>query len=306
MQAGERVEEARIFLEELAEKPPDLSYEPALLPMLFTATQEGSPASITELTALIARSQKLAARVLSIANSSAYGLESTVTSLPWAISILGFREVRTLAVMLGAASAIKGASLPQGFDSVALWRHQLKAAAVAKALAAELGGPSGVCGPLAKEEDRLSMNPDVAYAAGLLHDIGKIFLAASRPGVWKAVEELRHQEGIQHFEAEDAYWGIDHALVGAQVLHYWKLPLLLTDPINWHHAPEFAPAYTMEAKLLAAASDIANSGLGAGGTLPEAAASLMPEGADPVRLGAAVAQSLDDSDHAETFIMLAQ
>jgi len=303
MQANERLEEARIFLEELAENPPALPYEPDLLPMLFAATRENSTASIDDLTALIERSQKLASRVLSIANSAVYALESTITSLRWAVSILGFSEVRTLVIMLGAVSTIKGTPLPQRFDIASLWRHQLKTATIAKALAAELGSPSGVCGPSASAENRLGMAPDEAYAAGLLHDIGQVFFAAVRPAAWEAVERLRRESGIQYFEAEEAYWGIDHALIGAQVLHYWKLPLLLTDPINWHHAPELAPAYKMEARLLAAANRVAHSGLTAQGALPEAAVSLMPEGADPVRLGAAVAQSLDSGD-AEAFIML--
>ena len=303
MQPKGKLEEARIFLKELAENPPALPYEPALLPMLFAATRENTTASVDDLTSLIERSQKLASRVLSIANSAVYALESSVTSLRRAVSILGFREVRTLVIMLGAVSAIKGAKLPKGFDATALWRHQLKAATVAKTLAAELGGPSGICGPSAKEEVRLSMAPDDAYAAGLLHDIGKVFFAASRPELWEAVEEIRQFSSLQYFETEDMYWGMDHALIGAQVLHYWKLPLLLTDPINWHHAPELAPAFKMEARLLGAANRIAHSGLNAQGALYDDAASLMPEGSDSAALGAAVARSLVNAE-AETFIAL--
>jgi len=303
MQANERLEEARIFLEELAENPPALPYEPALLPLLFAATREDSTASIDDLTVLIERSQKLASRVLSVANSAVYALESTITSLRRAVSILGFSEVRNLVVMLGAISTIKGAKLPQHFDIASLWRHQLMTATIAKALAAELGGSSGLCGPSASAENRLVMAPDEAYAAGLLHDIGQVFFAAGRPDVWEAVKGLRRESGMQYFEAEETYWGIDHALIGSQVLHYWKLPLLLTDPINWHHAPELAPAYKMEARLLAAANCTARNWLTAGGALPEAAASLMPEGTDPVRLGTAVAQGLA-SGKGEAFITL--
>ena len=304
MQPKEKLEEARGFLEELAESPPQLPYEPALMPMLFAATRENSTASIDDLTQLIERSQKLASRVLSIANSALYALESTVTSLRRAISILGFREVRTLVIMLGAVSAIKGAKLPKSFDATALWRHQLKTATVAKILTAELGGQGGLCGPGNPEPDcRLTMAPDEAYAAGLLHDIGKVFFAASRPGLWEAVEEIRQISSLKYYEAEDAYWGMDHALIGAQVLHYWKLPLLLTDPINWHHAPELAPAFKMEARLLAAANRIAHSGLTSEGALYGDAASLMPEGADPEALGGAVAAGLQNVD-AETFVTL--
>ncbi len=265
--------------------------------MLFAATRERSTASVDDLTALIERSQKLASRVLAIANSAVYALEASVTSLRRAVSILGFREVRTLVIMMGAVSVIKGVKLPKSFDAVALWRHQLKTAAVAKALAAELGAFT------AAREKSLLMAPDEAYAAGLLHDIGKVFFAAGRPALWEAVEELRQISSLQYFEAEDIYWGMDHALIGAQVLHYWKLPLLLTDPINWHHAPHLAPAFGAETRLLAAANRIAHCGLDEQGALRENALSLLPEGCDAAALGAVVARSLVNAD-AETFVAL--
>lgn len=297
----EKLEEARSFLEELAENPPLLPYEPTLLPLLFAATKEDSNASIDDLTALIERSQKLATRVLTLANSAMYALQSTVTSLRRAISILGFREVRTLVIMIGAVSAIKAAKLPKAFDAVALWRHQLKTATLAKTLAEALG--KGVGLPGGKPAEGLEMAPDEAYAAGLLHDIGKVFLAASRPHIWETIEADCRNKGLSFHEAEEEYWSMDHALIGAQVLHYWKLPLLLTDPINWHHAPLLAPAYMEDAKLLSTANIIANLGLNADGSLPAEAIALLPEGADAEKLAEVVKAGLEN-DQSETLANL--
>ena len=288
--------ESRSFLQRLLQNPTSLPFEPALLPMLFAVTREDSVASTSDVVALIERSQKLAAHVLAIANSAAYGLEFTVSTLHQTISVLGIREVRTMAVLVGTASVIKGMKLPKNFDVTTLWRHQLKVAAIAKALAAELGGPSGPCRPSAAAENRLEMAPDEAYVAGLLHDIGKVFFAASRPDLWEAVEAIWLHNARQYFEAENDYWGMDHALIGATVLHYWKLPLLLTEPINWHHAPEQAPTYAMEARLLAAANHIAHSPFDTKGELCEEAISLLPEGADAAALKDAVMQHLADVD----------
>lgn len=283
----ERLEEARAFLEDLAEHPPVLPYEPTLLPLLFAATRDDSNASVDDITALIESSQKLASKVLSLANSAAYGLESTVTSLRRAISILGFREVRTLVVMVGAVSAIKGVKLPKTFDATGLWKHQLKTASIAKILAAAVHDLAKQQGT--KDGLLLEMAPDEAYAAGLLHDIGKVFLAGSRPGIWETIETIRTTKGISFDEAEDEYWGMDHALVGAQVLHHWKLPLLLTDPINWHHAPELAPSLSTEARLLAAANILAHEGLDEHGAFRENVLALLPVQCDPVGLAASVA-----------------
>ncbi|MDR2488373.1 MAG: HDOD domain-containing protein [Desulfovibrio sp.] len=290
---AERLKEARLFFRELVEKPPQLPYEATLLPQLFAATREGSSASLGDLTALIERSQKLATKVLSIANSAVYALESTVTSLQRAVALLGLREVRSIIIMISTLSAIKSPALPAAFDSVRLWKHQLRAALIAKTLAAALIKEAAT--KELPQEDRLLIAPDEAYAAGLLHDIGMAFLAAGRPKVWQAIEDMRVKENIAFVEAEDAYWGMDHAVIGAQVLSQWKLPRLLTDPINWHHAAILSPSFTAEAKLLSAADHIAHHGLGGNGELPEQAAALMPEKADVLLLGQEVKRVLAES-----------
>lgn len=286
------LQEARQFMEELAENPPWLPYEPTLLPVLFAATRDDSTSSVDDITVLIERSQKLTTRVLSIANSAVYALEATITSLNRAISLLGFREVRTLVIMVGAVSAIKGAKLPKGFDGVGLWKHQLRTATIARELTTVLLSEAGA-GKIPKEEV-LSMQPDEAYVAGLLHDIGKVFLAAIRPNIWTAIEEISNESGLSFVEAEDAYWGMDHALIGAQVLHHWKLPLLLTDTINWHHAPTVAPAFKPESKMLAAANLIAHHPDADSGEIPDEAMLLLPNGVNPGRISTALKTALTD------------
>ncbi|MDR2800008.1 MAG: HDOD domain-containing protein [Desulfovibrio sp.] len=283
---NEQIEEARAFLADLSENSPQLPYEPQILPGLFAASREGSSASIIDLTVLIESSPNLAAKILSVANSSLYALECTVTSLQRAISVLGFREVRNIALMLGAASFLKAAKLPQRFDFLAFWRHELQTAAVARTVVSTLNGAA--CVHSTEKKGVLCISPDEAYAIGLLHDMGKVFLALRCPRIWYAIEELGRTENLSFTEAENLYWGMDHALIGAQVMHYWRIPLKLTDPINWHHAPSMAPSFVPEAKLLAAADILANEGLDEKGGLPEAAFAMMPEGVDPVKMALAL------------------
>ncbi|MDR2605235.1 MAG: HDOD domain-containing protein [Desulfovibrio sp.] len=271
------MQDARAFLEEIAGNPPGLPYDPLLLPKLFDASREGSRVSLEEITAGIGKSQDLAVRILSSANSALYALESTVTSLSRAVSVLGLKEVRNVALMVGADTWLRNAKLPAGFDAAGALRHQILAAELAQALARTLQGA----------DPAMRIKPDEAYAAGLLHDIGKVFLALRRPRVWAAVEELRAAARLSFAEAEDEYWSIDHALVGARVLQYWKLPLLLTDSISWHHAPQLAPDYAAEARLLCAADILAHEGLGPDGSLPARTADLLPENADLAALAAA-------------------
>jgi HD-like signal output (HDOD) protein len=300
------LDEARQFLAELAESPPWLPYEPNLLPLLFAATKDSSRESMNDITKLIERSQKLASRILAIANSAMYALESSVTSLNRAISVLGLREVRTLVIMVGAVTAIKGAKLPKNFDGVRLWRHQLKAAAVARELSSQI--KKEIQAGRMEKKHCPCMDPDEAYVGGLMHDIGKVFLAAMRPQLWAEIEGIRRSSGLTFAEAEDAYWGIDHALVGAQVLHFWKLPLLLTDPISWHHAPTLAPAFKAEAGLLAAANLIAHFAdeeKADDDVLPPSIVEMLPPGLDGAGLKCAVAIARE-VDHAKTLLDLLQ
>lgn len=298
----QHLDEAHSFLEDLAGNPPWFPYEPMLIPALFAATKEHSTISIEEITAIIEKSQKLAARVLSLANSALYALQSTVTSLQRAVVIIGFREVRSLVLTLGAVSIIRDAKLPKSCDAKELWRHQVRTAVIAKTLAD--AAAHGVGLPGGRPDGDLAITPDEAYIVGLLHDIGKIFIASGRPRAWEAIEELRKRDRLEFHQAEDAYWGLDHALIGAQVLRYWKLPLLLTDPINWHHAPALAPSFAPGARLLAAANIIAHKGLDADDALPPEAATLMPEGADIAALGAVVARALDQTASEEIMGLL--
>jgi putative nucleotidyltransferase with HDIG domain len=283
------MQDARAFLEEIAGNPPGLPYDPLLLPKLFDVSREGSNVSAEEITAAIEKSQDLAVRVLAWANSAFYALESEVTSLRRAVNVLGMQEVRNVALMAGSDMWLRNAHLPDGFNAAGALRHQILAAELAEALAQTLQGT----------DPALRIKPDEAYAAGLLHDIGKVFLALRRPRVWAAVEELRTGALLSFAEAEDEYWSIDHALVGARVLHYWKLPLMLTDCISWHHAPQLAPDYAAEARLLCAADILAHEGLGPDGGVPARVLKLLPENVDlfaltaAARAAAAKAASLD-------------
>ena len=269
-----------------------LPFDPKLLPLLFAVTQEGSNASQKTVVTLIEQSPRLTTRVLAVANSAAYGLEFKVSTLQRAISIMGLREVRLLVLMVGMSSFIREAQLPKDFDTDRFWKHLLSVATISRALAQVFGATAGGPGADASLEDRLVMVPDEAYIAGLLHDVGKLFLAASRPDIWEKVVEMEQAKGMETFEAENTEWGMDHALIGAAVLHHWKLPLVLTEPINLHHAPDLATSFKMEARLLAVANCLARYSHDTPATLGEDVLEYLPQGCDPEAVSTAVFQSM--------------
>jgi putative nucleotidyltransferase with HDIG domain len=110
----------------------------------------------------------------------------------------------------------------------ALWRHSLLTAfAMNKVLAAVHG---------------FSVDPSVAYTAGLIHDIGKVVMShALDAATQSAVHELIDQGGSSLIEAEKRVVGADHAEIGACLLREWRLPEMLVEAVANHHVPPVAP-----------------------------------------------------------------
>jgi len=282
----ERYEKAQTFLANLMEKSPELPFEPSLLPELFAATSENYTKNIDGISKLVERSSGLASRILRLANSAYYGMQTEVSSISHAIRLLGLNEVRNIILQLGGASIASKIPLPKGFPFHTLWEHQLFTANIARGVATAI--------PLADK----SISPDDLYAAGLLHDMGKTMLAAYCPEDWLAINDLATCENIPFDQAETSYWGIDHAVVGARLLTFWGIPDRLTELINWHHQPHYArPENLAPTRMLAASNMLAHT-VGAEGALstvdmPEIVTSGLLGDFDPEHLHASIAANCD-------------
>ena len=79
---------------------------------------------------------------------------------------------------------------------------------------------------------------EAAFTAGLLHDIGKLVLAANVPEMYGTVRRLELSKKISQREAEVIVLGTTHAQLGACLLGKWGLPLPILEAIAWHHEPE--------------------------------------------------------------------
>ena len=250
---GSRINDARDFLNSLMDSPIKLPFEPTLLPTLFTSMSDSSRASMKDLAALVARSQGLAAKVLSVANSACYGLLHSVNTLERAVQVLGLLDLRSLVVMFGLSEAIPAKGLPRDFPTRALWEHQLRTAKLGR-LISELIGADAPDTPSLPE-------PESVYAAGILHDLGKIVLAHRRPDDWRNISAIKDDKGINMAQAEDEYWGLDHGSIGGIILKDWHLPDLLSDMVSWHHHPFFATEHHFAVRILAAANVLAEKKL---------------------------------------------
>ncbi len=199
----------------------DLPSLPAVVAELL-ATMEQEDVDSHALAAKIALDQALTAKTLRLANSSFYGLQSKVTTIQQAISVLGFHSIRTLVTACSVTASfapVKGAD----FDFPAFWRHAIGSAVCARVLAPRCG-----------------LNPDTAFTAGLLHDLGTLVLCTRFPDDYRRVEAYRREHDCVTSAAQTAVFGIDHAAVGSALAAHWKFPLPIQAAVAGHHAP--APA----------------------------------------------------------------
>lgn len=236
-------EKIKDFLRELSNTREDLPFSPSLLQQLHSQTGEKSNASLQQISETLSKDQGVTARILSLANSSYYGLQAEVGSVERAAAIIGLNEIRNIVLMLGVQRLAAKYPLPDGFSLADYWQHNFLVGTVAK----ELSGLVDVG------------RPENLFTAGLLHDLGKLITAMFRPDDWQSIIEMVEDKEIMSSEAEDSYWGVDHAVIGALVLKSWDLPDVLVEPINWHHSPELAPGYSNEATLVCLADYAAHA-----------------------------------------------
>jgi putative nucleotidyltransferase with HDIG domain len=169
----------------------------------------------------------LTARVLRTVNSPVYGLLNEVNSVGRAVSYLG-KWVIVSIVMSDRTGDLFSNPL-EGYDGQqnCLWRHGLFAAFACREVAR-----------FAKQD----FDSDLAFTAGLLHDIGKfVFSPFWKEAAAYALERIEEGQEPDYCAAERALAGLDHAQVGFEMACHWQFPEPLRQAILFHHAPQEAP-----------------------------------------------------------------
>ncbi len=196
------------------------------LPALYTqvmAEMAKEEASTQFVGRLIAKDPGMTAKMLQMVNSTVFSLPSQILDPAEAVLYLGAE--RTKSVLLLASLSLQFDKHPcQGFSHEQLWLHSMTVAAAGQAVA--LGQ---------MKERKLG---ELAYTAGLLHDVGKLLLAANVPQIYAKVLEEARQRSIPQTQVELEMLGASHAELGAAVLGTWGLPVSILEAIAWHHSPD--------------------------------------------------------------------
>ena len=194
--------------------------------------------SALDLGKYIASDPSLSASVLKVVNSAYYGFYRQITSIPSAIVILGFNEVRNIA-LAATAFHVLGKGLSE-FDRIQLWCHSSAAALAAEYTAG-----------------KLRIQAEGCFVVGLLHDIGKIALDTLYPGTYLQAADRANLEQRFIREVEREAFGMDHSECGALLAQHWDLPPDIVDAIRHHHDPGLSSEEPPLASLAALANYIA-------------------------------------------------
>ena len=214
----ECVIDAEVDIDALARRVGELPPLPdALAEAVRALGQDSVPTA--RVIGLIERDQALAARMLRLANSSFYGVPGRVGSIADSVRLLGLRTVTSVLAAVSLRTAI-GRPACEGFSFEDYWRHALAAALTARQLAVRVG-----------------LDPDEAFIAGLLHDVGRLVLVVHYPQAMARVFEAAREQGLAVRDVERRLLGIGHDEVGAMVTRHWHLPASLSEAIGSHERP---------------------------------------------------------------------
>jgi len=198
------------------------------LPAIYcelTAALRSESTSLAQIEEIIARDLGMAAKILQLANSAFIGAHGQVFSLRQAVSLIGLDTVRTLALTIHVFSRF-GRDSATSAQVTALWEHSVRVAALAQRIALAENGHK----ELAEE----------CFAAGLLHDLGKVVLLGERASEYREIQS-RLASGEQDVEdLETEILGCSHAQLGAYMMSIWGLPASLVHAVAFHHRPSQA------------------------------------------------------------------
>jgi HD-like signal output (HDOD) protein len=187
------------------------------LPLLKLLSNSGQDVKLEEVVRLVSYDGTIAAQCLRLAASPLFGMAQPPKSIRAAVISLGLRRVETilLTCCLGQAFPANKWAL----DPAVFWRHSLGCAMVCRKFSQKLA----------------SGDPENAYMAGLLHDIGLLVNCLAFPVEFAHVMEYACRDEIPLYDAENALVGFSHSESGSALAEKWKLAPDITDVIAFHH-----------------------------------------------------------------------
>lgn len=193
---------------------------------------------------VIESDEALSARILKIANSVFFDRGTKSTTIEQSVTVIGLNELRAL---------LNATSLADIFPSkhpfrAAAWANDIGTALIARTISQRL----------------LPSQTDLAFLAGLMHDIGKLLLIQRAPDQYAKVLQMIEQKEISFCEAETQVFPFDHTEAGQLVGEKWNFTPELQDCIRNHHGAALQAGTPVTLAGIVGCADIISHSLGLG------------------------------------------
>lgn len=185
-------------------------------------------------------------KLLKIVNSPFFGFSRKIMTVHDAVVLLGFNATRNTVLSVSIIRALPNRNKVEGFSMDQFWKHSICTGLIARFLAR-----------------RYQLDPEKAFVAGIIHDIGKVILEQYFENEIVRVLETMASKKINFYDAELEVYGGTHCDLGSYLADKWNLPIPLIEVIDMHHTP----AEAVEDPRLVSVVHIANAvgkGLGYG------------------------------------------
>nr|NJM01823.1 HDOD domain-containing protein [Desulfobacula sp.] len=175
-----------------------------------------------EIAEAISQDQSLASKVLKTANSAYYGFPRKITTINYAIVVLGLNNIKNIVLSSSIMGQFPKKNRNLLFDRKEFWKHSLLCGIISKKISEHMG----------------IKNSEEMFMCGLLHDFGKLILDTFFQEEFISALQLAHEHQLTVMEAENRIFGFNHSGVGALLLRKWSLPPSLVKAVEFHHSPE--------------------------------------------------------------------
>ncbi|MEA3347526.1 MAG: HDOD domain-containing protein [Pseudomonadota bacterium] len=187
--------------------------------------------SFQEMATLIKQDPVLTARILILINSPGFALPTKIKDLSHAISLLGKKQIRNLALSVTIFDTFTAGGKKREREMAAFWQHCVACAYACEELAKELNYP----------------HPEEAFIAGLLHDIGKLIAYHRLEKTFaQLLKQLKDPTDDNRREwpplsLEKEILGAGHHLIGKWAAEAWNFPAPIIEAVWLHHQPPPGP-----------------------------------------------------------------
>ncbi len=186
----------------------------------------------SDLVKIISKDQSFISKILTIANSPVYGLRREVSTMSFAVFVLGLKEIKKVVFAIAFMESFK-MERDKNFNPDAFWLHSFVVANLSRRIAMDLD----------------ITNSGEAFVVGFLHDFAISVLHRDFKPEFDKICNLV-EENVTHNEAEKKILGLTHTEVAERVLEMWELPKMVINGVKFHHTPSDAEADSVLAAVV--------------------------------------------------------